>query len=487
MRLELFKDFGNFGGSLTWAVRHRDHWWCHFARYGDDNHESFLVKFDAQWREQQRWTYPQGLIDQIGNYSLSGGLWRAETLLVTDHDHRVLYRLKLPKSGSVLEMIDRQPTPFTGQGIATDPVTGGLLGIDRTKRQVVFARMERPVEQPRLPRNRLLVYRGQDNQPLPVESPEDWQQRRAEIVGAAQAIMGELPGDEKQSPLNVIVDEEVDCGSYVRRLISYQSEPGSRVPAYLCIPKILLGGDGAPQAPAILCLHGTDNVVGHGTVVGLGDGPSREYASELAERGYVTLAPNYPLLAKYQPDLHALGWESGTLKAVWDNIRGIDLLLSLPYVKPGSVGAIGHSLGGHNAVFTAVFDDRIGVVVSSCGLDSFLDYYEGDESVWQPEKGWTQTRYMPRLAQYRGHLADIPFDFHELVGALAPRHVLIIAPLGDHNFRFESVDRIATAAREVFELYGHGDRLRVEHPDLAHDFPADTRRTAYEFIGAVLK
>ena len=45
--------------------------------------------------------------------------------------------------------------------------------------------------------------------------------------------------------------------------------------------------------------------------------------SELAERGYVTLAPNYPLLAKYQPDLKKLGWESGTLKAVWDNIRGL--------------------------------------------------------------------------------------------------------------------------------------------------------------------
>src|SRR2546430_7140022 len=36
-------------------------------------------------------------------------------------------------------------------------------------------------------------------------------------------------------------------------------------------------------------------------------------------RSYVTLAPNYPLLAKYQPDLKKLGWEGGTLKAVWDN------------------------------------------------------------------------------------------------------------------------------------------------------------------------
>jgi hypothetical protein len=76
---------------------------------------------------------------------------------------------------------------------------------------------------------------------------------------------------------------------------------------------------------------------------------------------------------------------------------------------------------------------------------------------------------MLKLADYRGRLEQIPFDFHEMVGALAPRHVLIIAPLGDTNFRHESVDRVAAAAREVFQLYGHPERLRVEHPDCPHD------------------
>ncbi len=341
-----------------------------------------------------------------------------------------------------------------------------------------------PATQARLPRDNLLLFRGADGKPRPVKTLDDWAKRRAEIVRGMETVMGKLPGKEKRCALDPKIEEEVDCGKYVRRLMTYSSEPGSRVPAYLLVPKELLKG--GKKAPAILCLHGTDNVVGHGTVVGLGKNPNRNYASELAERGYVTLAPNYPLLAKYQPDLKKLGWESGTLKAVWDNMRGLDLLESLPYVDAKRMGAVGHSLGGHNSVYTAVFDDRLKVVVSSCGLDSFLDYYNGKEANWFPEKGWCQTRYMRKLADYRGRLAEIPFDFHELIGALAPRHVLIIAPKNDSNFRADSVDRIVAAARPIFKLYGHEDRLRMLHPDGPHDFPNEMREEAYKLFDLAL-
>ena len=149
-------------------------------------------------------------------------------------------------------------------------------------------------------------------------------------------------------------------------------------------------------------------------------------------------------------------------------------------------GTIGHSLGGHNSVYTAVFDDRIKAVVTSCGLDSYLDYYNGDPKNWDPEKGWCQTRYMRKLADYKGRLADIPFDFHEMIGALAPRHVLIVAPKMDSNFRADSVDRIAVAARPIFKLHGVETRLQVEHPDCGHDFPPEMREAAYRLFDSVL-
>jgi pimeloyl-ACP methyl ester carboxylesterase len=170
------------------------------------------------------------------------------------------------------------------------------------------------------------------------------------------------------------------------------------------------------------------------------------------------------------------------MKAIWDNIRALDVLESLPFVRRGGFGAIGHSLGGHNAIYTAVFEPRIKVIVSSCGFDSYRDYYSGDPAMWQKGKGWTQERYIPRLADYAGRLQDIPFDFHGMIAALAPRRVFVSAPKGDDNFQWQSVDKIIATARKVYALYGVSDRLEVEHPDCAHDFPPEMRERAYKLL-----
>jgi hypothetical protein len=139
MVLSQLKDFGEYRGSLTWVVRDGKFWWCNFARYGADNAKTTLVKMDDAWKELGDWNYPPDVLKELGNYSISGGIWRDGLLLVTGHDRRVIYRLRLPETGTVLELIDVMPAPFAGQGIAIDPKTGGLIGIDRAKRQVVFA------------------------------------------------------------------------------------------------------------------------------------------------------------------------------------------------------------------------------------------------------------------------------------------------------------------------------------------------------------
>lgn len=140
MQLATFKDFGQYGGSLTWAVRDEQFWWCHFALYGQGtNAQSFLVKFDLNWKEAARWLDPPDLMAAVNGSSLSGGVWHHGALLVTDHDNRFLYQLRLPADAGALRYVEKQPSPFPGQGIATDPRTGGLVGIDRKTKSVIFA------------------------------------------------------------------------------------------------------------------------------------------------------------------------------------------------------------------------------------------------------------------------------------------------------------------------------------------------------------
>ena len=333
-------------------------------------------------------------------------------------------------------------------------------------------------------RTNLLVWRDGNGVAHPVRTMKDWSLRRAAVLQAAESVMGPWQANTQRGPLQAEMTEEVDCGSYLRRSISYLSEPGSRVPAYLLVPKAVLAS--GRRAPAILALHQT-HPAGQKVVVGLGQSTNDEYGVELVRRGFVVLAPPYTMLANYWPDLKALGYASGTMKSIWDNSRGLDYLSTLPFVRTNAFGTIGHSLGGHNSIFTALFDERLRVVVTSCGFDSFVDYYDGSPAVWKPDRGWCQERYMPRLAAYAGRLGELPFDFPELIAALAPRTCFISAPKGDSNFRWRSVDRVVAAAAVIYRLHGRPGNLEVAHPDCEHLFPVEMRERAYAILEEQLR
>jgi len=248
------------------------------------------------------------------------------------------------------------------------------------------------------------------------------------------------------------------------------------VPAYLLIPK------GIPDPmPAMLCLHPT-SPLGKAQICGLGGKPSRFYAHELAQRGYVCLAPDYPSFGDYAYDFRSDDYASGTMKGIWNHIRAVDLLESLPEVRRDRIGVIGHSLGGHNALFVAAFDQRLRAVVTSCGFTAFEDYYGGNLT------GWTSDRYMPRIRDvYGGDPQRVPFDFHEVVATVAPRPLFVSAPVGDTNFEVAGVRKVIASAAEIYRLRGAESNLHVVYPDSGHDFPEPIRHAVYQWLDAHLK
>jgi dienelactone hydrolase len=318
---------------------------------------------------------------------------------------------------------------------------------------------------------RLLVWRDEMGVEHPIEKASDWPKRRAHILAGMEQVMGPRPAEGNRTPPDLRILEEVRLPAYTRQKITFGAEAGDRVPAYLLIPHDLKG-----PAPAMLCLHQT-TPLGKGEPAGLGGKTNLHYAHELAGRGYVTLAPDYPTFGDYAIDVYGRGYASATMKGIRNHLRAVDLLSSLPQVDRQRLGVIGHSLGGHNALFVAAFDPRLKAVVTSCGFNSFFKYQGGDLT------GWSHAGYMPRIASiYSRDPKLMPFDFTEVLAALAPRAVFVNAPMGDTNFEVSGVKDCVLAASPVYALLGAGDRLTVRHPDCGHDFPPEVRSEAYAWL-----
>ena len=326
--------------------------------------------------------------------------------------------------------------------------------------------------------SKLLVVRDKQATERPIKTPEDWGIRRRHILCGMQRAMGKLPDRSSLPPLDMQVTDEHEGEGFRRLTISFAAEGTDRIPAYLYLPS---GRPKEYRSAAMLALHPT-STLGKGVVAGEGTGTNRNYGLELAKCGYIVLCPDYPSFGDYKYDFAADEYVSGTMKGIFNHMRCVDLLASRDDVDPDRIGVIGHSLGGHNAMFVGAFDQRLKVIVSSCGWTPFHDYYGGNI------KGWTSDRYMPRLAEeYKLDPDRVPFDFYEVVAALAPRAFFSCSPLKDDNFAVEGVKKASAAAAEVYALLGAPDALQVRYPDCGHDFPEPVRAEAYAFIDKALK
>lgn len=318
-----------------------------------------------------------------------------------------------------------------------------------------------------------LWYHTASGETKPVESKEHWNLRRQEILTRMQEVMGPLPDRSRWPAAQVkVLDETQLEGGLKRQKIQFVTDSVDRpVKAWLFLPQT------EGKRPAILCLHQTIPI-GKDEPAGLGGSKNLHYAIELAQHGFVTLAPDYPSFGEYPytfPAEH--GYISGSMKSISDNMRAIDVLQAMEQVRADRIGCIGHSLGGHNTMFTAVFDQRIQAMVSSCGFTRFHKYYGGKLA------GWTSARYMPRIAHVHHNNPDeVPFDFPEIVAAFAPRPFLACSPLHDDNFEVSGVRDTIASAQPVYKLLGAESALQADYPDCAHDFPPATRERAYRFF-----
>jgi dienelactone hydrolase len=283
-------------------------------------------------------------------------------------------------------------------------------------------------------------------------------------------IMGLFPRD--RCPLNPRSIETVEEEGYIRHKVSFQSEPGVAVPAYLYVPKDL---DQAEKHRALLCLHGHGR--GIKDVAGIwtteeerkwATDHNYDYARQFARRGYVVLAPEARGFGERRTGSEAGCHIPGVLsiylgvtivgQRTWDDMRAIDYLASLPYVDGNRIGTLGLSEGGKRTLYLSALDDRVKVAVVS----GYFTTLRKEIEIWDKFQGWDICNYIPGLLQY----GDLP----DVASLIAPRPLLIENGRDDPLYSLEAVEIGYRIVATAYKDLGFGDRFDFDLFDGPHIF-----------------
>lgn len=307
------------------------------------------------------------------------------------------------------------------------------------------------------PQNPSLPHAGRIDALLPERGATrvDWERQRPVLIERWHGFLGRMP---EPGPLRLEVRSSDRVGPIDRRLVEYEGEPGLRVQAWLLEPH-----DRAGRLPALVALHQTTNA-SIDEIAGVGGRDEMQIGLKLAERGFVVICPRC-FLWQDAADFGAAVTHhrlrhphaTGMAKMLFDARRAIDVLVSLETVDAGRIGAVGHSLGGKEALYLAAFDERVRAAVASEG------------GIGLRSTNWDAPWYLGPAIRDEG----FPLNHHQLLALVAPRPFLLIG--GERGPGAADGDRswvLINAALPVWRLYGEPVRLGLVNHRQGHAIPA---------------
>jgi pimeloyl-ACP methyl ester carboxylesterase len=146
-----------------------------------------------------------------------------------------------------------------------------------------------------------------------------------------------------------------------------------------------------------------------------------------------------------------------------DTRAAIDYLETSSKVDSQRIYLFGFSLGGALGICTAAMDSRVQGLVTIAGFTPML-LDTAERGAGGVARYSQQKDLIPRLGFFVGHESRIPYDFHELLGAIAPRPVLVLQPQLDRDAHPGDVRAAVEEARKVYALYGAAGKLALEEP-----------------------
>lgn len=292
------------------------------------------------------------------------------------------------------------------------------------------------------------------------ESKEAWTARAGQLKKQILSSAGLWPMPEK-TPLNAVIFGRVDRGDHTVEKVWFESLPGHYVTGNLYRPKNATG-----KLPAVLNPHG-HWTYGRLENQQLNSGPAR--AATFARQGYVAFAWD---MVGYNDSTaishrfaigHRNGFDRNTLWSVnllglqlWNSIRAIDFLLTLPEVDPERIACTGESGGGTQTFLISAVDDRI-KLASPVNMLSFI------------MQGGSLCENAPNLR--------IDTNNVEIGSLMAPRPMMMVSATGD--WTKNTLTEEYPAIRGIYRHFGSEDKLTAIQIDAPHNYNQPSREAVY--------
>lgn len=289
---------------------------------------------------------------------------------------------------------------------------------------------------------------------------DEWMVRAGQLKKQILSSAGLWPMPEK-TPLKPVIFGKVDRGDHTVEKVWFESTPGHYVTGNLYRPKNVTG-----KLPAVLCPHG-HWTYGRLENQPLNSGPAR--AATFARQGYVAftwdmVGYNDSSMISHRFAIgHRNGFDRNTLWSVnllglqlWNSIRSIDFLMTLPEVDPERIACTGESGGGTQTFLLMAVDERV-KQAAPVNMISFL------------MQGGSLCENAPNLR--------IDTNNVEIGAIMAPRPMIMVSATGD--WTKNTLKDEYPAIRGIYKLFDAEDKLTAIQIDAPHNYNQASREAVY--------
>ena len=239
------------------------------------------------------------------------------------------------------------------------------------------------------------------------------------------------------------------------------------------------------KLPTVIWLHGYSYPLGYMWVYRRDPHP----VLALVKAGYAVLAFDQcgfgSRMAELGPFYDRTPQWSQLGRMVDDARAALDALENDANVDPQRLALFGYTIGGAVALHTAALDPRVKSVVSVSGFTPMRT-----DTAARPTGGLARLSVVrpvvPPLGLFIGREVDVPYDYDDVLAAIAPRPVLVVQPSMDRDATPADVRAAVDQARKTYALQGAAENLGLDEPHDYQRLPAATQNRAIAWLTKAL-